>query len=165
MVETEHTPDASYYLAFHARIGEIDIDPQSDGVLTFLGVTRDEFKRVDQAQALNAIYEDFGNLMDPMMLRLTRVSIEERAKTSDVPVDVTAAFITSVRKQTHNMADDLRRTAAQSGLTEEQVFRYMEMRNPDLAKGTSGTLDDLSDFDVSILTGGVNFIKGPGGMQ
>lgn len=143
MVETEVMPDNGPYLSFHARLEEIDIEPQSEDVLGFLGgITREEFKRVDQAHALNAIHQDFLDVGDPMFLAIARQGIENRQSLSDVPFDVTAAFESVARRKLESLERDVATTVKRSGLTEQQVSDYMMMRlaRREDAQNTSGPL-------------------------
>lgn len=121
-------PDPTLYTGFHAAIAYLELEAGSPELRDFLKVDEGQYKQVDQAYALAYIYDVASMNFDPMFDQLTRVYLEERKKTSDVPVDLAKEFAKSKEKMAINTDQDIQDTMRVSGLTDDQVARYVEHR-------------------------------------
>ncbi len=121
-------PDPKLYTGFHAAIAYLELEEGSSELREFLNVDEGQYKLVDQAYALAYIYDVASMNFDPMFDQMTRIYLEERKKTSDVPVDLAKEFAKSKEKMAINTDEDIQDTMRVSGLTEDQVAQYVERR-------------------------------------
>jgi hypothetical protein len=149
--------DNRAYKSFHVLISEIGIDPRSDEILTFLGdLSREDFERIDQPHALNSIYVEYMEVMDPRIFMEALLNTNIRARQSDTPIDVYAEFERRSNMIIDDNFSDMELTIGQSNLTEAQVIQYLALRDERIAKSVKTVL---------YPEGQPHFVDGPKGLQ